>query len=131
MTKIPGVSLPGTTALKLAGVQLALASEHRRPHTARAVAVETLVVKNTGPRSGATSVLCYISPPGAGTGGRPIKKLVGFDRVDLAPGQSAHVQCNITSVTLAEPAPSTGDLDVVAGTGHLEFGSVRSDLVLG
>ena len=130
VTKEPGLSLPATTALELVGVQTALASEHRRPHTARTIAVETLVVKNTGPRAGATSVLCYVSPPGAGTGGRPIKKLVGFDRVDLSPGQSAQVQCNITSVTLAEPAPSTGDLEVVAGTWSLEFGSQRSDFIL-
>jgi beta-D-xylosidase 4 len=43
--------------------------------------------RNTGERAGDNVVLVFASPPGAGENGRPLRSLVAFDRVSLAPGE--------------------------------------------
>jgi beta-glucosidase len=50
----------------------------------------TLKVKNTGSRDGAEVIQVYASFPGS-TVGRPIKKLVGFARVEVPQGQTVDV----------------------------------------
>jgi beta-glucosidase len=50
----------------------------------------TLKVKNTGSRDGAEVIQVYASFPGS-TVGRPIKKLVGFARVEVPQGQTVNV----------------------------------------
>ena len=44
--------------------------------------------RNTGERAGDHVVLVFASPPGAGQNGRPLRSLVAFDRVSLAPGEA-------------------------------------------
>ena len=51
----------------------------------------TADVTNTGKVSGAEVAQLYISVPGAGENGLPIKQLKGFERVELAPGETKTV----------------------------------------
>jgi beta-glucosidase len=54
----------------------------------------TARVTNTGSRAGADVAQLYLSDPSAA--GEPPRQLVGFQRVNLAPGHSARVQFTIT-----------------------------------
>lgn len=51
----------------------------------------TLTIANTGDRAGAEVVQLYFAPP-ASPVKRPIKQLVGFQRVDLQPGEKKRVE---------------------------------------
>lgn len=95
---------------------------------------------------GAVSVLCFLSPPGAGTAGLPIKKLVGFDRVYLQPAASASVKCNLTASDFSEPlvpaavpaqtgmnsgpAVAEASREVLGGKWKLQFGATERYLAL-
>ncbi|MBH0022958.1 beta-glucosidase [Salinibacterium sp. SWN248] len=52
-------------------------------------------VKNTGASAGSETVQVYLSDPVA-TVARPVQKLVGFARVSLEPGETAHVSFTIS-----------------------------------
>eukprot|EP00727_Mastigamoeba_balamuthi_P008231 m51a1_g4029 putative probable beta-d-xylosidase 2 (803) ;mRNA; f:642026-644784 len=67
-------------------------------------------VTNIGDFAGSESVLAFISPPNAGKDGRPIKTLVGFERVFLQPGETTTVVFAVTA----------GDVSVVNRQGHRE-----------
>jgi beta-glucosidase len=62
------------------------------PKTMRgdATATASVVVRNTGTRKGAEVVQMYIADPSA-TVDRPLRELKGFERVELAPGESKTV----------------------------------------
>lgn len=51
----------------------------------------TVIVSNHGPMAGRHSVLLFLRRPNV-HGGRPMKQLVGFESVQLAAGESAHVE---------------------------------------
>lgn len=55
-------------------------------------------VRNTGPRAGAYTAQLYL----VSRGGKPIKRLVAFDKVDLAKGESKKVSVRIDPRTLAD-----------------------------
>ena len=59
------------------------------------------VVTNTGSRSGTVSVLAFAVPPDAGTNGLPLKSLFGFQKVELAPGESKTLQFAVTAHDLS------------------------------
>ena len=109
-------------SLALSDVSSSLAEFGQTPHLAPTLANAVVEVTNTGTRAGAQSVLCFAVPPGAGTNGVPIKKLVDFGRVILQPGASATVTCNVTAVQLSEPHPVSGELVARGGTWRLRFG---------
>jgi beta-glucosidase len=58
-------------------------------------------VTNTGPVAGTETPQVYVTLP-ASTG-EPGKRLVGFDRVTLRPGKTAHVQVTIDPTTVDHP----------------------------
>ena len=53
-------------------------------------ATVSVMVRNTGPRKGAEVVQLYVADPGARVD-RPVRELKGFERVELAPGESRRV----------------------------------------
>ncbi|MFG1606964.1 glycoside hydrolase family 3 N-terminal domain-containing protein [Actinoplanes sp. NPDC049265] len=81
----------------------------------------TVTVTNTGDRAGHEVVQLYLRDPVASVA-RPVRQLIGFARVALAPGQSREVTFRVhadrTAFTgrdlrrIVEP----GDIDVLAGT---------------
>jgi len=112
-------------------------------HEEHSLLSQAITVKNTGRFSAATSVLCFLSPPGAGTGGLPIKKLIDFARTKiLGVGQSEEVRCNVTASDLSEPSPrpaepdkaegqlASAELEALAGRWLLRFGDVEREVVV-
>jgi beta-glucosidase len=61
----------------------------------------SFTVTNTGSVAGAEVPQVYLTFPGAA--GEPGKRLVGFDRVQLAPGQSKTVEVGIDSTATTQP----------------------------
>ena len=62
----------------------------------RALEAQT-TVKNVGSRSGADVLQVYL----VSAGGEPIRRLVGFTRVELAPGEERKVSVPIEPLTIA------------------------------
>eukprot|EP01050_Picozoa_sp_SAG11_P031287 SAG11_NODE_9659_length_891_cov_1.558081_2_plen_101_part_00 len=82
-------------------------------------------VANTGTKAAAHSVLVFAAPPGGGAQGKPIKSLVGFERIPaLAPnGGATTVTIPLTAWELAladsegKWAPVTGAWSLAADNG--------------
>lgn len=80
----------------------------------------TVKVTNTGTRSGAEVAQLYIRQKFASVT-RPVKQLEGFQRVELAPGQSKLVQFTLTPSNLSfynlemQRVVEAGDLEVMVG----------------
>ncbi|TCM20700.1 beta-glucosidase [Novosphingobium sp. PhB165] len=89
----------------------------------------TMLVTNTGQRSGATVVQLYL----VGRAGRKVQRLVGFQRVALEPGESRSVSMTIDNRLLADWADGkwtipAGDYDFALGENAEALGpSVRSN----
>jgi beta-glucosidase len=58
-------------------------------------------VRNVGPHAGAEVPQVYLTLPAAA--GEPFKRLVGFDRVELAPGQARTVEVTLDPRSAARP----------------------------
>jgi beta-glucosidase len=58
-------------------------------------------VTNTGPVVGEDLVQMYVTTPAAGSGSQPVKRLEGFQQVELSPGQTQTVHMNIRPIDLA------------------------------
>jgi len=71
------------------------------PPTGRAVLTVTYTLTNTGSRQGAEASQVYLTLPAAA--GEPSKRLVGFQKVDLAAGTSEHVTVTIDSSASNHP----------------------------
>lgn len=87
-----------------------------------------LIVKNTGSRSGSEVVQLYLHDPVASVV-RPVVRLIGFARIELAPGEAAHVSFEIP----ADVTSFTGrDGARVVEPGDLQFrlGSSSADIRL-
>jgi beta-D-xylosidase 4 len=79
-----------------ADIAAAIAEGPKARFTTTALAAVAVHVENVGDTMSSTSVLAYVSAPGAGANGIPIRSLVGFERVSLlAPHE--------TSATLSFP----------------------------
>ena len=85
------------TTLSAAALDTAIEATRHRPHTAPAVHAVEVSVVNTGARAGAETVLGFVSPPGAGTDGQPLRSLRRYEKVHLAPGTSTTVSLRFTA----------------------------------
>ena len=78
-------------------------------------------VTNTGSVAADDVVLGFLTPPGAGTDGVPLKQLFGFERIHLKPGetQSVYLNPNLRDFT---QVGATGERAAVPGTYTVSFG---------
>eukprot|EP00760_Papus_ankaliazontas_P031037 PhM_4_TR5169/c3_g1_i1/m.79927 len=65
------------------------------------VATVTFHISNTGSVDTDHVVLCYAAGPMAGQQGRPIKTLVGFQRIKLSAGAATDVSFDLSSISLS------------------------------
>ncbi len=86
----------------------------------------TLKVQNTGEVAGAEVVQLYIAPPQDGLH-RPLRELKGFERVELAPGESAEIQFELDERSFAVWAEGW---QVPAGEYRIEVGDSSQDIRL-
>ena len=84
-------------------------------------------ITNTGQRSGAEVVQLYVSFPGSAIGHRPTRKLVGFERVELEPGETKTVTMPLSHDQLAYYNESTSTFDVEDGTVNLYVSASSAD----
>ncbi len=84
-------------------------------------------VKNTGTRSGAEVVQVYASFPGSSVSHRPTRKLIGFDRVELAPGESKVVTIPVSDRELAYYDDDTHTWQVESGTVSVSISASSDD----
>eukprot|EP00760_Papus_ankaliazontas_P008691 PhM_4_TR13913/c0_g1_i1/m.39854/K15920/XYL4; beta-D-xylosidase 4 len=68
---------------------------------AQKLSTVTFRVVNVGTVDTEHTVLCYASGPNAGVGGRPIKALIGFQRISLSAGSFTDVSFDVTSISLS------------------------------
>lgn len=86
-----------------------------------AAAEYVLNVTNTGARDADDVVLAFLSPPGAGEGGRPLRSLFGFERVHVKAGQTVSVWLYPPLTALATVEPD-GVRRALAGEHTVSFG---------
>jgi beta-glucosidase len=84
-------------------------------------------IKNTGTRKGAEVVQVYASFPGSSVSHRPTRKLVGFERVELEPGETKTVTIPVREKELAYYDETTHTWQVEGGTVKLSIGSSSDD----
>ena len=100
--------------------------------TGNVVSTASFTVKNTGDAAGAEIPQVYLTLPDAAS--EPGKRLVGFDRVELAPGERAKVEIAIDSAASNKPY-SVWDVDadawrIVDGSYTVSVGSSSRNLPL-
>jgi beta-glucosidase-like glycosyl hydrolase len=78
-------------------------------------------VTNTGSRDADEVVLGFLVPPGAGTGGVPLKQLFGFERVFVPKGQTVSVYIGVTARDLTF-VDATGKRVPLVGDFQVKFG---------
>ena len=78
-------------------------------------------VTNTGAVDADDVVLGFLTPPGAGRGGMPLKSLFGFERVHVPAGQSRSVFLYPSLLDFA-PAGADGTRAALAGEYSVSFG---------
>jgi beta-xylosidase len=88
----------------------------------------SLTVENTGDRAGAEVVQLYLHDPVASVV-RPVQRLVGFQRVELAPGDSVRLSVEVPA-DLAAFTGRNGRRIVEPGSLVLGFGRSSADLLL-
>lgn len=89
----------------------------------------TTDVTNTGSRKGAEIVEIYVAEPGAGDGVTAKKKLRGFTRVELDPGQTATVTISVELNDLSAINDSTGSRELISGLYEFQIGKSSEDIV--
>ena len=87
----------------------------------------TCTIKNTGMHKGAEVVQVYVSFPGSGISQRPTRKLVGFDRVELEPGESKTITIPFSDEQLAYYDEQTNTWQVEAGTVNVYISASSAD----
>ncbi len=88
----------------------------------------SFTVKNTGRRAGTEIAQVYASLPDSA--GEPPKRLVGWLRVELAPGESKHVSVPVTRDRLTVFDEGTDSWKLVPGQYLIRVGSASRDLPL-
>ncbi len=86
-------------------------------------------VTNTGSRAGKEVVQLYAAPKG-GTIIRPVRELRGFEKVELAPGETKTVQFVLDSRAYAYWNTEIHDWHVESGEYELQIGRNAQDIVL-
>eukprot|EP00035_Acanthoeca_spectabilis_P021740 m.439948 g.439948 ORF g.439948 m.439948 type:complete len:893 (-) comp18447_c0_seq1:44-2722(-) len=94
-------------------------------HAAAPLVQYNVTVTNTGTVDADDVVLGFITPPGSGTNGIPLKQLFGFDRVHVPAGQSRSVYLYPELTNFAQVGP-TGERTVLAGEYTVQFGLKES-----
>ncbi|WP_431634931.1 beta-glucosidase family protein [Dyella sp. KULCS107] len=92
-------------------------------HTSGDQVTATVRVSNTGKRAGLAVPQLYVTPPGADT-----RRLAGWQRVTLAPGQSREVTITASPVRLASWDPSAHGWQRKAGSYRFELGASATDI---
>jgi beta-glucosidase len=88
----------------------------------------TFTVRNTGDRAGAEVAEVYAMLPDST--GEPPKRLVGFDKVELQPGESKEITVDIDPLYLSIYDEATGKMRVVAGDYTFMVGGSSQSLPL-
>jgi beta-glucosidase len=88
----------------------------------------SFTVKNTGKRAGTEIAQVYASLPD--TAGEPPKRLIGWARVELAPGESKQVSVPVTRDRLTVYDESTNAWKLVPGSYVIRVGGSSQDLPL-
>jgi len=88
----------------------------------------TFTVKNTGKRSGIDTAQVYASLPDAA--GEPPQRLVGWAKVELAPGESKPVTVQVTRGLLSVFDEASDSWKLVPGSYTLHAGGSSRDLPL-
>ncbi|WP_433370373.1 beta-glucosidase family protein [Actinoplanes sp. CA-142083] len=103
-----------------------------RLHGNRGTVTVTVDVRNTGIRTGTATPQLYLTLPSST--GEPGKRLVGYDKVTLKPGQSTKVQLTIDASSPDRPLSfwntATHAWDTAPGTYQLQVGASSRDLPL-
>ncbi|HEX2714697.1 MAG TPA: glycoside hydrolase family 3 C-terminal domain-containing protein [Candidatus Acidoferrales bacterium] len=88
----------------------------------------TFTVKNTGKRAGTEIAQIYVSLPSAA--GEPPKRLIGWTRVELAPGESKQVSVLVVRERLTVYDETSDSWKLVPGTYEIRVGGSSQDLPL-
>jgi beta-glucosidase len=94
-----------------------------------AAAEVSFIVRNTGDRAGAEIAQVYAALPAAAQ--EPPKRLVGWEKVALAPGESKEVRVRIESKFLSIFSEQKNDWDLLAGTYRFLVGGSSRNTPLG
>lgn len=81
----------------------------------------TLTIKNTGQRAGTEIAQVYAQLPAAA--GEHYKRLVGFDRIDLAPGESKTITIDLSPLCLSVYNESKDAMEMIPGEYTILAGS--------
>ena len=84
-------------------------------------------IKNTGSRKGAEVVQVYASFPGSAVSHRPTRKLIGFDRVELEPGESKQITIPINERELAYYDETSHTWQIEGGTVNITISASSED----
>jgi hypothetical protein len=108
--------------LSVTTLQQAVGVHDAAPHLAPTVAQLKCVVKNTGNRTSAHVVIATGAPPKSSrlTSDAPLKSVIGFERVLLAPHESTTVTFNVTALHFAIHSTS-GPLAIDTGRWDFEL----------
>lgn len=87
-------------------------------------------VTNTGKRAGAEVAQLYIGKPGSDALPEPLEELVGFQKVELQPGETRHVHLTLDARSLAHWDTGTHSWKVAAGDYRVMVGSSSRDIKL-
>lgn len=101
--------------VSLVEARIQLERTRRVPHLAPPIVVPFMTVSNTGGRRSDYTVLLFLSPPGAGRGGRPVQQLRQFQRVATVPGGTAEIKLPLTCHDFAL-ANQDGNFEIASGT---------------
>jgi beta-glucosidase len=85
-------------------------------------------VKNTGERTGAEVAQVYLKLPDST--GEPPRRLAGWDKLSLRPGQTRRVRVKLAPERLAYWNVATGDWAIAAGPYQISVGASSRDLRL-
>jgi beta-glucosidase len=89
----------------------------------------TVVLRNTGPRTGREVVQAYLEPP-AGDPGRPVRVLAAFTAVTAAPGEQAEARLTVPSRAFARYDEAAGTWGRPPGEFTVRVGRSSADLPL-
>jgi beta-glucosidase len=89
----------------------------------------TVVLRNTGPRTGREIVQAYLEPP-ASDPGRPVRVLAAFAAVTAAPGEHAEARLTVPARAFARYDEATGTWVRPSGEFTIRIGRSSADLPL-
>lgn len=90
----------------------------------------TITLRNAGSRGGAEVVQAYLGPPAGAQAEFAPKSLAGFERVELAPGQSRQVVIHIGARALSYWSAAKHDWVIAEGSREICVGSSSRDIRL-